>query len=120
MSSGYKIPLIGLGTGSIFDSDVLANAVIEAGYRLLDTASRYQNEKHVGEAVKKIISRSDLRREDLFITTKLSEDDVEDVEGACRRSLEKLDLEYIDLYLLHWPVFTRMVSRANPETKTPA
>ncbi|CDW84375.1 UNKNOWN [Stylonychia lemnae] len=120
LSSGYKMPLIGLGTDKIFDSDILANAVIQVGYRTLDTASRYQNEHVVGEAIQKIISNTELKRDDLFVVTKVWQDEVEDVEAACKRSLDRLKLDYVDLYLLHWPLYTRLVEPANPETNTPA
>ena len=56
----------------------------------------------------------------MFIITKVWVDEVEDVEAACKRSLERLKLDYIDLYLLHWPVFTREVEKANPVTGTEA
>ena len=70
--------MIGLGCDKIFDSEVIANAVLQVGYRTLDTASRYGNEKEVGEAVAKVIERAQgqIKREDLFIITKVWMDEV--------------------------------------------
>ena len=99
--------MVGMGTDKIFDASVLARAVKEIGYRFLDTASRYKNEHVVGETVQSVLSDGSVKREDLFIVTKAWMDEVDDIEAACRRSLANLKLDYIDLYLLHWPLFTR-------------
>ena len=115
LSSGYKMPMLGLGTDGITDPTIIARAVKEIGYRTIDTASRYKNEDTVGEAIKMITKpvegESDhpaaVKREELFIVTKVWIDEVEDVEAACRRSLAKLGLEFVDLYLLHWPIAVR-------------
>jgi diketogulonate reductase-like aldo/keto reductase len=79
------------------------------GYRTIDTASRYGNEHIVGQAVKLAISDGRVKREDLYIITKVWIDEVEDVEAACRRSLDRLGLDQVDLYLLHWPIAVRTI-----------
>lgn len=78
---------------------------IDAGYRLFDTASMYQNEEEVGQALREKIAEGVVKRDDVFVITKLwnTEHRPEDVEPACRLSNEKLGLEYIDVYLMHWP-----------------
>lgn len=98
------MPIIGLGVWQA-KGDEAAQAVewaLEAGYRLVDTAKIYGNEREVGRAIR----RSGIKREDLFITTKLWNSD-QGYESALRAfdvSLEALGLEYIDLYLIHWPI----------------
>ena len=106
LSNGVKMPLEGFGVFQVPDPNECKNAVLEAikaGYRLIDTAAIYMNEKAVGEAIKQAISEGIVKREDLFITTKLWVSDFS-YEGAKRgfdRSLKNLGLEYLDLYLLH-------------------
>ena len=82
---------------------------MEIGYRLIDTASRYKNEEAVGEGIKQALESGKVKRDDLFVVTKVWIDEVEDVEGACRRSLARLGLDQVDLYLLHWPIAVREV-----------
>lgn len=79
---------------------------IDAGYRHIDTAYFYGNEHEVGRAVKEKINAGAVKRDEIFITTKLwnTEHEPEKVEKACRRSLEYLRLDYIDLFLMHWPM----------------
>ena len=106
LSNGVEMPLEGFGVFQVPDPNECKNAVLEAikaSYRLIDTAAIYMNEKAVGEAIKQAISEGIVKREDLFITTKLWVSDFS-YEGAKRgfdRSLKNLGLEYIDLYLLH-------------------
>lgn len=106
LSNGVEMPLEGFGVFQVPDSNECKNAVLEAikaGYRLIDTAAIYMNEKAVGEAIKQAISEGIVKREELFITTKLWVSDFS-YEGAKRgfdRSLKNLGLEYLDLYLLH-------------------
>jgi diketogulonate reductase-like aldo/keto reductase len=102
LNNGVEMPLVGLGVFQINDLEECEKTVltaIELGYRLIDTASLYLNETAVGNAVKK----SGIAREELFITTKLWVQDAgyEKTKRAFERSLEKLQLEYLDLYLIH-------------------
>lgn len=106
LNNGVKIPQLGFGTALISEDegktiDVLLQA-IEAGYRHLDTATVYYNESAVGKAIK----QSKIPREDFFITTKLWNEDMRQNRQmeAFEESMEKLQIDYVDLYLLHWPV----------------
>ncbi|XP_043518387.1 1,5-anhydro-D-fructose reductase-like [Frieseomelitta varia] len=106
-SNGYKMPTFGLGTYQSRPGEVEA-AVMEAinlGYRHIDTAFFYQNEKEIGQAVQTKIKDGTVKREDLFITTKLWNNFHKEssVVPACKKSLENLGLSYVDLYLVHWP-----------------
>ncbi len=101
LNSGYDMPILGLGTYSLLD-DVCVNSVSEAlksGGRLIDTASIYGNEQSVGQAVRE----SGVSREEIFITTKLYPSQFANAETAIDEALEKLDVDYIDLMLLHHP-----------------
>ncbi len=97
------IPVIGLGVGELSDPETegAVSAALEAGYRLIDTAAAYGNEEAVGRA----IAASGVPRADLFVTTKLATDDqgFQSSQDAIKRSLERLGLDYVDLYLIHWP-----------------
>ncbi len=104
LNNGVKIPVLGFGTWKAADGEEAYQAVLaalKAGYRHIDTAAIYQNEESVGRAIKD----SGLAREDLFITTKLwnTHHTYEDAQAALKESLDKLGLDYIDLYLIHWP-----------------
>lgn len=104
LNNGVTIPNIGIGTWQIPEEET-AEAVSQAiggGYRLIDTAAVYKNEKGVGEGIKK----SDISREELFVATKLWNENIrqETVEEGFSDSLDKLGLTYVDLYLIHWPV----------------
>ncbi|GAA3621598.1 aldo/keto reductase [Secundilactobacillus similis] len=104
LSNGVKIPVVGFGTWQTPSGDVAYHAVldaIKAGYRHIDTAAFYGNEESVGQA----IHDSGVKREDLFVTTKLWNDDhgYEATKEALGKSLSRLGLEYVDLYLIHWP-----------------
>ncbi|CAI1566722.1 2,5-diketo-D-gluconic acid reductase A [Serratia entomophila] len=99
---GNAIPAIGFGVWQSRGEELI-NAVrcaLDSGYRLIDTAAIYGNESEVGTAIK----TAGVRREDVFITTKLWNDRHDDVENAFSESLSKLGCDYIDLYLIHWPV----------------
>jgi diketogulonate reductase-like aldo/keto reductase len=108
LNNGNKVPLIGLGTWKA-DKDTVAPAVeyavIKAGYRHIDCASIYGNEKEIGTAFQKIFS-SGIKREEVFVTSKLwnTEHHPKNVEAACRQTLKDLQLEYLDLYLIHWGI----------------
>ena len=104
LNNGVEIPVLGFGTWKAADGEEAYQAVLaalKAGYRHIDTAAIYQNEESVGRAIKD----SGLAREDLFITTKLwnTHYTYEDAQAALEESLEKLGLDYVDLYLIHWP-----------------
>lgn len=104
LNNGAKMPTIGFGTWQTPDSDVAKNSVIDAinaGYRLIDTAAAYGNEESVGKGIKE----SGINRYDLFVTTKLWNDKhgYQETIQAIDESLEKLGLDYLDLYLIHWP-----------------
>lgn len=105
LASGYDMPLLGLGLFKVTDPDVLSRAVLsaaECGYRLFDTASAYGNEEAAGNAFSSI----PVPRDQLFITSKVwnNAQRIGDVEGAFSRSLRRMKLDYLDLYLIHWPV----------------
>lgn len=108
LNSYNTIPALGLGTWKA-QGDLLYNAILYAlqcGYRHIDTASIYGNEAIIGKALATAFQQKILKREDLFITSKLWNDahHPENVEAALKASLEKLQLNYLDLYLIHWPV----------------
>ena len=97
------IPVIGLGVAELSDSETeqAVSTALEAGYRLIDTAAAYGNEEAVGRA----IAASGVPRDELFITTKLATEDqgFQASQDALTASIERLGLDYVDLYLIHWP-----------------
>ena len=104
LNNGVEMPILGFGVFQIPDEAECEKVVLEAietGYRLIDTAASYQNERAVGNAIKK----SGIPREELFITTKVWVQDVgyEQTKAAFQKSMEKLQLDYLDLYLIHQP-----------------
>ena len=106
--NGHTMPKVGLGTFRVENNDDCTKAVkyaIENGYRSIDTAKVYGNEEKVGQGIKEGLESAGLKREDLFITSKLWLEDYgrENVEQAYENSLKRLDLDYLDLYLMHWP-----------------
>lgn len=108
LANGVKIPAIGFGTWQSPSGEIAYNAVLTAlrcGYRHIDTATTYGNEESVGKAIADFINESGVRREELFITTKLHNRDhgYEKTKAAIENSLKTLGLDYIDLYLIHWP-----------------
>ncbi len=104
LSNGIKCPTMGLGAMLAKGEDLTYQA-IKDGTRLIDTAAAYRNEDLVGKGIKKAIDEGIVKREDLFITTKLSKFEMTEPEKAIEKSLKRLGLDYIDLYLLHWPKF---------------
>lgn len=105
LHNGVQMPWVGLGVYKAKDGDEVIQAIkwaIDAGYRSIDTASLYENEAGVGQA----IAESHVPREELFITTKVWNTDqgYERTLAAFNASLERLGLDYVDLYLVHWPV----------------
>jgi 2,5-diketo-D-gluconate reductase A len=104
LNNGVEMPLLGFGVFQVTNLDECENGVyeaIQAGYRLIDTAASYGNEAAVGKAIK----RSGLAREELFITTKLWIQDTgyERTKTAFQKALTRLQLDYLDLYLIHQP-----------------
>ena len=107
LRNGVKMPLLGLGTWQSAEGSEVEQSVrwaLELGYRHIDTAAIYQNERGVGRAVRE----GGVPREQLFVTTKVWNDDIRAGHDAVLRaidtSLRKLDMDYVDLYLVHWPV----------------
>lgn len=109
LNSGQTIPSVGLGTWKSEKNkvgDAVYYAVAKAGYRHIDCAAVYGNEKEIGNAFKKIFDEGKVKREEVFVTSKLwnTEHDPALVEAACRKTLEDLQLDYLDLYLVHWGI----------------
>jgi 2,5-diketo-D-gluconate reductase A len=106
LHDGVEIPQLGFGVFQVPPEETQAavEEALEAGYRHVDTAAAYRNERGVGAA----IASSGIPREKIFVTTKLwnSQQGFESTLGACEKSLERLGLDYMDLYLIHWPVPT--------------
>ncbi|CAH2034305.1 unnamed protein product, partial [Iphiclides podalirius] len=125
LNNGNKMPAFGLGTYKIREPQVIEAAVdaaLKAGYRLFDSAAVYGNEAALGEAFRKLLPKYNLEREDIFITTKLSpvdHGDYEVVESAYKKSLSNLGVEYVDLYLIHFPGSVRLApsDARNPELR---
>ena len=104
LNNGVKIPKLGFGVWQIFDQDECQKSVedaLEVGYRLIDTAALYRNEEAVGKAIK----ASGIKREDVFITTKvwINQLGYDETKKAFETSLKKLGTDYLDLYLIHQP-----------------
>ena len=121
--NGDKIPAIGLGT---FGSDNISNQkiadsvldAIEIGYRHFDCASVYGNEKEIGQSLIKVIDQS-IDREKLWITSKLWNDSHDAVINSCEKSLRHLGLDYLDLYLIHWPFPNFHPPKCDVESRSP-
>src|SRR3954471_8819136 len=104
LNNGIEMPILGFGVYQISDQDECERSVLDAleiGYRSIDTAAAYRNEEAVGRAIK----RSGVPREEIFVTTKLWIQDAgyDSTKKAFSRSLERLKLDYLDLYLIHQP-----------------
>ena len=108
LSSGEEIPCVGMGTfgSDRFTAEQVSNAVagaIRCGYRMFDCAACYQNEDQIGEVFKAAFDEGVVERKDLFIMTKGWNDMHREVETACRKSIQDLQCDYVDLYFIHWP-----------------
>lgn len=108
LSSGEEIPCVGMGTfgSDRFTAEQVSNAVagaIRRGYRMFDCAACYQNENQIGEVFKAAFDEGVVERKDLFIMTKVWNDMHREVEKACRKSIQDLQCDYVDLYFIHWP-----------------
>jgi len=95
---------MGQGTYKLPDCKESVKKAIRAGFKLIDTASLYKNEREVGEAINEMIKQNEIKRDDVQVITKLWNDDHEDPVSALKKSLSELSLDFIDLYLIHWPV----------------
>jgi len=121
LNSGHEMPIVGFGLWKVDNktcADTVYNA-IKTGYRLFDGALDYGNEKESGEGVRRAIDEGLVKREDLFITSKLwnSQHEPSVVKKTCQRQLELWGLDYFDLYLIHFPVALEYVE---PETRWPS
>jgi len=106
--NGARIPVIGLGTfgSDNYDAETIARAVktaITMGYRHIDCASVYGNEKEIGVALQEVFAEGIVTRKELWITSKVWNDKHKQVVESCKQSLADLQLDYLDLYLVHWP-----------------
>lgn len=108
LNNGIKIPQLGFGTWKMHgvEAERAVDAALQIGYRHIDTARIYRNEKRVGRA----IQASEVEREDIFVTTKIFNTQHNNPVKAIDDSLRRLNLDYIDLYLIHWPVKERLAT----------
>ena len=107
LNNGYQIPIVGFGTiipKGVETVDAVKNA-IASGYRLIDTATAYDNEESVGQGVREAIDENGFSRDDIFVTTKVWNDHhgYKKTKQSIEDSLERLGLDYLDMYLIHWP-----------------
>ncbi|HLW10209.1 MAG TPA: aldo/keto reductase [Fermentimonas sp.] len=124
LRTGDKIPVVGLGTfgSDHYSNTEIADAVknaIRLGYRHIDCAEVYMNEKEIGQAIKEVIEEGVCTREELWITSKVWNNRHHEVEAACQMSLEDLQLDYLDLYLVHWPFPNYHAPRAGGDARNP-
>jgi diketogulonate reductase-like aldo/keto reductase len=109
LHNGVRMPWFGLGVFKVEEGSELVQAIkaaVKHGYRSIDTAAIYQNEKSTGQGIREALQENNLSREDLFVTSKVWNADLgyESTIAAYEASLERLGLDYLDLYLIHWPV----------------
>lgn len=118
LNDGREMPVVGLGTWKSKPGEVKAAvlAAVRAGYRHIDCAPIYKNEDEVGAALKELFEEGFVKREDLWITSKLWNDKhrAEDVPRACAQTLSDLGVDYLDLFLIHWPVTGNVGDFLNP------
>ncbi|KFM59551.1 Aldose reductase, partial [Stegodyphus mimosarum] len=109
LSTGDRIPIIGLGTALTEDEKTLhtnVRAAVDAGYAHIDTGFQYGNEKFIGDVISDLLKEGEVGRHELFITTKLPPNGMQPdcVEYFIRKSLAALQMDYVDLYLVHTPI----------------
>lgn len=124
LRTGDKIPIVGLGTfgSDRYSNDEIASAVkiaIRMGYRHIDCAEVYQNEKEIGDAIAELVADGVVTRDELWITGKVWNDRHREVDKSCRESLNDLGIDYFDLYLVHWPFPNYHAPFANPDDRNP-
>ena len=103
LNNGIEMPTIGLGSSRIQNIIDVVYYTIKGGLRLIDTAKYYKNEEEIGKGLKKVLDEGIAKREELFIIGKLWIEDRKDPEAGLRETLKKLQLDYVDMYLDHWP-----------------
>ncbi|KAL6937457.1 hypothetical protein ACO0RG_003964 [Hanseniaspora osmophila] len=118
LNNGKLMPAFGLGTANpkerILETKEAVKTAVKAGYRMIDTAAFYGTEETIGEALQELFKEGVVKREELFITTKVWPNRWDEVEESLELSLKKLQLDYVDLLLQHWPLcFPRIT---NPKT----
>lgn len=113
LNNGVQIPALGLGTAApkerLQETKQAVKAAINAGYRHIDTAWFYGSEPYIGEALKELMENGDIKREDIFVTSKVWPVYWDDVDHSLNESLNDLGLDYVDLYLQHWPLCIKRV-----------
>lgn len=124
LNNGTKIPCIGLGTfgSDRVSAEDVANAVdgaIKSGYRLVDCASAYANEKEIGEVLQKNFKDGTVKREELIVMSKLWNDKHREVENACDKTLADLQLDYLDVYFIHWPFPNYHAPKCGVDSRNP-
>ncbi|UGA57051.1 aldo/keto reductase [Vibrio sp. VB16] len=123
LANGIKMPAIGMGTfgSDRFTAEEVSNAVLGAasiGFRFFDCASVYGNEKLIGDVFQQMMNGG-IPREELFIDSKVWNDQHDDVIAACKQSLEDLQLDYLDLYLVHWPFSNYHAPGCDGDSRSP-
>ncbi|VDO05111.1 unnamed protein product [Rodentolepis nana] len=123
LNSGHEIPQLAYGTYDVMFTDVInvMKAAFGAGYRHIDCAMFYGNEKEIGQAIAESMKEYNLKRKDIFVTSKLACDrhDPKDVKRSCEETLKDLGLDYLDLYLIHSPFSFHLKDGNNPNFKDP-
>ena len=120
MNNKYTIPMVGYGTFLLNGGQNVRNSIIsavKAGYRLIDTATLYRNERSIGTALKSLITSGEIKREDIFLTTKIwnTNHEPERTMQSIRNSLRKLQTNYLDLVLIHFPTGFRVGKQLMPK-----